>query len=94
MIINSDDYFKAYAGHPEITDRIIANAAELLTLVNDLLNCAIEEGVTLHKNPATGTFVSGQDNGTASSVLRKLVEVSSQYYDCQRKHSAVVEATK
>ncbi len=62
-MITLDNYFRAYKDHPEITDEIRANAQVLLEAVNALLDCAIEEGITLHPNPATGTFVSGQDNG-------------------------------
>lgn len=62
-MITLDNYFRAYAGHPEITDQIRANAQILLEAVNDLLVCAMEQGIKLRTNPATGTFVSGQDNG-------------------------------
>lgn len=63
MIITVDDYFLAYAGHPEITPTIRGSATALLDSVNALLDCAIEEGIVLHKNPATGTHVSGDKNG-------------------------------
>jgi hypothetical protein len=62
-MITVENYFRAYAGHPEITAEIRANAEKLLYAVNDLLVCAMQQGVTLRTNPATGTFVSGQDNG-------------------------------
>lgn len=63
MIITLDDYFRAYAGHAEITQEIRHNAENLLAAVNELLDCAVEEGIVLRVNPATGTHVSGQDNG-------------------------------
>jgi hypothetical protein len=33
-------------------------------------------------------------DGTGAAVLRKLIEVAEQYYDCQRKHRALVEAVR
>ena len=33
-------------------------------------------------------------DGSGASVLRKVIEVSEQYYDCQRKHRALVDAVK
>lgn len=33
-------------------------------------------------------------DGTGASVLRKLIEVSELYYECQRKHKALVEAVE
>lgn len=62
-MITQEDYFKAYAGHPEITDEIRINAAELLTAVNELLEACILLGWTPKVNPATGTLISGQQNG-------------------------------
>lgn len=32
------------------------------------------------------------EDGTGASVLRKLVELSSKYYDCQARHAALVKA--
>jgi hypothetical protein len=29
-----------------------------------------------------------------ATVLRKLIEVSELYYDCRRKHAALVDAVK
>lgn len=62
-MITQEDYFKAYAGHPEITDEIRINAAGLLTAVNALLEDAIAQGWEPKVNPATGTLISGQQNG-------------------------------
>lgn len=62
-MITIDDYFRAYAGNPEITPEIRANAEILLDAVNTLLGAAVVAGVPLRRNPATGTYVSGQDNG-------------------------------
>lgn len=38
--------------------------------------------------------LSPLSDGTGASVLRKLIEVAEQYYECQRKHGALVEAVK
>jgi hypothetical protein len=63
MRISLEDYFRAYADHPEITPEIEHAAARMLDKVNALLTTALAEGVPLRVNPATGTLVSGQDNG-------------------------------
>ena len=34
------------------------------------------------------------EEGTGAAVLRKIVEVAEMYYDCRRKHEALVEAVK
>ncbi len=33
-------------------------------------------------------------DGTGASVLRKIIEVSELYYECRRKHAALVDAVK
>ena len=33
-------------------------------------------------------------DGSAQEVLKKLVEVSQEYYDCREKHSALVRAVE
>jgi hypothetical protein len=33
-------------------------------------------------------------DGEAGTVLRKLIEISEQYYECARKDQALVEAVK
>ena len=33
-------------------------------------------------------------DGSAATVLRKVIEISEQYYECQRRHGALVEATR
>lgn len=38
--------------------------------------------------------LSPLSDGTGASVLRKLIEVAEQYYDCQRKHRELVNAVK
>lgn len=63
MTITTADYFRAYSGHPEITPEIEANADKLLVAVNALLEECIGLGWVPHVNPATGTLISGQDNG-------------------------------
>ena len=63
MSVTADDYFAAYAGHPEITPAIETNADLLLGKVNALLEECIANGWTPRVNPATGTLISGQQNG-------------------------------
>lgn len=62
-MLTRDDYFAAYAGHPEITPAIEDAAAHMLDAVNELLVAAEAAGVVIQINPATGTLVSGQENG-------------------------------
>lgn len=57
------DYFRAYADHPAITDEIRENADIFLPKVNALLEECISNGWQPRVNPATGTLISGQDNG-------------------------------
>lgn len=63
MKITLDNYFRAYADHPEITDEIRENAETLLGRVDLLLDECVSMGWEPHINPATGTYISGQDNG-------------------------------
>ena len=63
MTITAEHYFKAYADHPEITDEIRANADTLLGRVDLLLDECVSMGWEPHINPATGTYISGQQNG-------------------------------
>lgn len=63
MTITVNDYFKAYAGHAEITAEVTGNADRLLARVNSLLESCIADGWVPRVNPATGTLISGQDNG-------------------------------
>lgn len=62
-MIGRHDYFRAYLGHPGITPEIEANAADLLARVDRLLAIAGTHGWEPTLNPATGTWISGQDNG-------------------------------
>ena len=34
------------------------------------------------------------DEGSGAAVLRKVVEISEQYYDCARKHKGLANAVK
>lgn len=34
------------------------------------------------------------DNGTGGAVLKKLIEVSERYYECARRHKALVDAVQ
>lgn len=63
MTITQEDYFRAYAEHAALTEEIRINAAGLLTKVNALLEECIAQGWVPRVNPATGTLISGQDNG-------------------------------
>lgn len=36
--------------------------------------------------------LSPLNDGTGAAVLRKIVEVSKLYYECQRRHGALVKA--
>lgn len=56
-------YFKAYAGHPDITPEIEAAAQAMLNKVNELREMAAGDGVAFKVNPDTGTHISGQKNG-------------------------------
>ena len=62
-MITASDYFKAYSDHPDLTDEIRDNADALLIKVNALLDECVENGWVPRINPATGTYISGQDNG-------------------------------
>lgn len=62
-MLTSSDYFRAYADHAEITPAIEANADKLLASVNALLEECVANGWVPRVNPATGTLISGQDNG-------------------------------
>lgn len=63
MTITIEQYFRAYANHPEITPEIHENAVELLRKVNALLEDCLTRGWTPVENPATGSLISGQNNG-------------------------------
>jgi len=63
MTISAADYFCAYADHAEITPAIHENAEELLRKVNALLEECVANGWVPRVNPATGTLISGQQNG-------------------------------
>jgi len=62
-MISLADYFKAYAGYPEITPEIEANAADLLAKHGALMAYAVADGWKPQVNPVTGTMVSGDQNG-------------------------------
>ena len=62
-MISLDDYFKAYADHPALTDEIRENAEKLLDRVNALLDECEGMGWNPRINPATETMISGQKNG-------------------------------
>ena len=45
------------------TGEILHNSKDLLERVNVLLQIALEDGVPLHTNPKTGTYISGTTQG-------------------------------
>lgn len=63
MTVTAADYFRAYADHAALTEEIRQNADILLGKVNALLEECIGLGWVPRVNPATGTLISGQDNG-------------------------------
>lgn len=63
MMITEGEYFKAYAGHPAITQAIRDNARAFLPKVTALLEWCQDNGWTAVQNPVTGTLVSGSKNG-------------------------------
>lgn len=62
-LLTVDDYFEAYAGHPDITQDREDNAEVLVGVVNALIERAYPDIGELDVNPATDTLVSGQKNG-------------------------------
>lgn len=62
-MIGISQYFRAYAGHAALTPAIAENAIDLLDRVNDLLGRAALAGWVPTVNPATGNWISGEDNG-------------------------------
>lgn len=63
MSISIEDYFGPWIDHSDATPMRKESAAEMLSKVNALLQIAEAEGVQLHKNPVTGTLVSGEKYG-------------------------------
>lgn len=57
------DYFGKWINHPDLTDKVMANAIILLDRVNPLLDAAFEDGIDLQINPLTGSFVAGNTYG-------------------------------
>lgn len=62
-MLTTEQYFRAYEGHAEITPEIYENAEELLRKVNALLEECIAEGWEPTENPATDCLLAGQTNG-------------------------------
>jgi hypothetical protein len=63
LFLSVDDYFAAYADHPDITQDRADNAEVLIGVVNALLERAYPEMGALALNPITGTLVGGEKNG-------------------------------
>lgn len=62
-MITVEQYFGPWSDHPDATDERKANAVALLINVNNLLDEAAADGVTVPVNAATGSQVSGQTLG-------------------------------
>jgi hypothetical protein len=62
-MISLSDYVGPHSHSADWNDTRRANAEALLPPVNDLLAQAVADGVKLHTNPATGSYVSGQTMG-------------------------------
>jgi hypothetical protein len=61
--ISIEDYFGPWIDHPDATPAIHANAETLLVAVNAFLEEAFADGIDLHINPATKTYISGKTLG-------------------------------
>lgn len=59
-----------YFGTKPHTDEHTANAVELLKCVNALLAEFVAQGGTLHKDPDTGTYISGSKGGAGDGGYR------------------------
>lgn len=59
-----------YFGSKQHTDEHTANAVELLKCVNALLAEFVAQGGTLHKDPDTGTYISGSKGGSGDGGYR------------------------
>jgi len=62
-MITLEDWIGPHGGSIDATDEVRGNARNMLERVNDLLVLAYTEGVNLHINPSTGSWVSGAGNG-------------------------------
>lgn len=63
-IITLDDYFGPYKDHPGAQAALIVeHATKLLSLANEFLTLADEDGVELEINPLDGNEISGEGNG-------------------------------
>lgn len=62
-IISVEDYFGLWITHPDVTDEVMDNAVEFLSVVNDLLQTMIDTGCVLDINPKTKNYVSGETYG-------------------------------
>lgn len=61
--ITLKQYFGPYHGTASVTNEIMVAATGLLVNVNKLVEMAIEDGVDIQINPATGSIISGNGNG-------------------------------
>lgn len=61
--ITLEQYAGPYLAHPDFTPERRANAAVLLSKVNELRQQAADDGVDFHDDPDTGCGISGEKNG-------------------------------
>lgn len=62
-MISLNDYVGPHSHSKDWNAERRANAEDLLPAVNALLAEAVADGIKLHTNPATGSYVSGQTMG-------------------------------
>lgn len=79
MIITVSDYFAGYPDHPGITDQMRDDAEDLLDRVNAVRAEAAADGVEFQLNPATGTYISGTQNGGWRPLACKIGAPSSAH---------------
>jgi hypothetical protein len=63
QLITRAEYFRPYAGHPDITQEVIDNCDTLLARVNALLEEAMNHNIFLDTNRVTQNLISGDTNG-------------------------------
>jgi len=79
MLIAIEDYAGLYIHSPDFTAERITNAGDLLHRWDLLTQAMQADGVKLHINPDTGTYVSGQGHGGFRNQDCKIGAVHSQH---------------
>jgi len=62
-MITLEEWLGPHGASADATDDVRGNARALLERVNDLLVLAYTQGINLHINPNTGSWISGAGNG-------------------------------